>query len=519
MIPSDEALAGQAPRRGHYWTSAARRLAPKRRAFANACDGIRGALSEQHKDENADTFSDTDSDDDADDTGGAASPPHAANDDGGGGGTTIDAATERVDAGELEDRDESDSDMDIDFDSDEEVSSSAGDEQDEKANHSDHTFSSDREDTPDATRDKYSLPDDNEQQNFVSFDTEEEEEADDDNTWYSPESKASFFGIADPKKDRGSWVSPKLEQCLHTSSAQQVLPSRGNKDFRLDTNPSSEVALTPLLGSSTPLKSLQEASGDEYDKASFQFSHLFHWSPVALRSPAKKSKKMHLHGPTFIDSSYKENLTANVSANSSPHDVSNTFSPCNGAWSQRVLTMRTAASINRQKYRPKMPQLTLQQVKAGKRPAFSPIKPQTPISSSTGVTFQGLPSEPTMMYTPPKALFTPPKERAGDNDNMIHFSWHSRASWHSRGSIAGLMPQMDVDNLLAGGIDFVVGATSPGAKSPRKRCVSTPTPKKCYSKRRLASPLSATPRERRTPAVYTTPLNKKTLTRHSSDTC
>eukprot|EP00571_Detonula_confervacea_P010212 CAMPEP_0172306826 /NCGR_PEP_ID=MMETSP1058-20130122/7809_1 /TAXON_ID=83371 /ORGANISM="Detonula confervacea, Strain CCMP 353" /LENGTH=1185 /DNA_ID=CAMNT_0013018827 /DNA_START=104 /DNA_END=3661 /DNA_ORIENTATION=+ len=389
------------------------RLAPKRKAFANACNGIQSALSEQEKHENADTFSDEDSDDEF-----------------------LSVAKE-------------------------------------------------------ATRDDAEIV-----HNFVSFDGKEEGMVD---VTYNEEIVPLRKGIVMEEIDCGG-CPPKNKEKIpkkrgrprkhakRENSSANVSPSQG--DVQLDSEPFHEAEST--------LESVK-GSGEAYEKASFQFSDLFQWSPITLRSPAKLSKILQ-HCSKPLDISPRITALARGTAASS-HHVSNIF-PCNDAWSQEVLT--TVSPSNTQR--------TL--------PSFSPIKLQelnnVPYAA---VTFPEFPSVLTM-FTPTKLpMFTPTKQQGVD---MNQFSWHSRA-----GSIAGLPQNMslDIDNLLVNDIgesnetrwekpkliDFVAG--TPKAGGPQKKMMSS-TPKRSMSKMRHTSPLSVTPRKRRISTLAVTGKEEVSSTRY-----
>jgi len=290
-----------------------------------------------------------------------------------------------------------------------------------------------------------------------------------------PKGNADTNTMEKPKKTR---VRPKKnakhldtmssgfvrQRQVHVTSSQVIVAEA----LQLDTEPSHGVVST---ASQLVLGSVQ-VSGEEYDR--FQYSNFFQWSPITLRSTNDS------------ESIGTKSKMASIARGSSSHDVSNIF-PCTGAWSQNIIAGKTQKVLTMQNVRTlPMEQYTKPQTDSRKRPSFSPIALQALNDVSyTGVTFQGLPPEPNV-------LCTPSKDQA---DNMIQFSWHSRATI---GSIAGL-PHIDIDNLLGdlgddSMIDFIVGAPNTG---PQNKMRSS-TPMKSEDRKRLASPLpNPTPRKRR----------------------
>ena len=392
-IPSKKVL-----KEAHSATT--RRLAPKRKAFEDACSGIQSALTEQDKHEKVDTSFDTDSDDEV--------------------LSVLSVSGEEIDA-----KQERHENVDTGFD--DEASTIEGKE---SVGDVDPFSSDDEDETIHATCDDMHSISSEKEHNFVSFDAEEDDEAV-ESTRYGKENvnvlHKSGCGCGDCSPERS-----------HVSSYQE------DEVSQLYAEPSDEVG------------------SDEYERASFQYSNVFQWSPIKMRSP-KKMSEARQHSSTPL---------ANAAVVSS--------SPA--AWSQEVLTMRTVEN-------------------ARVLPSFSPIKLRgINYVPSADVSFQGVPPEPSMC--------TPLKEQGYD---MTQFSWHSRTSILS---IAGSLPRIDIDNLLAcdiadddSMIDFVVGA--PNTESPLKKMRSS-TPKKSYGKRfSLASPLSVTPKKRHTPiraGTYSTPL-------------
>ena len=396
------------------------RSAQKRKAFADACSGIQSALTEQEKHENVDTFFDEDSDD-------------------------------------------------------EEGLSIAG-----------TGIAQEKDTLPDENVDDLVSVDDGEKDD-VSFGDENsplgkeniKEESGCANI--PPEPKGNADTMEKPKK---TLVRPKKnatnldtmssgfvqQEQVHVTSSQVMV----TEALQLDTEPSHGVVST---ASQLVLESVQ-VFGEEYDR--FQYSNLFQWSPITLRSPANLSQT-HQNDSKSIGTKSKM-----VARGSSSHDVSNIF-PSTGAWSQNIIAGKTQKVLTMQNVRTlPMEQYTKPQTDSRKRPSFSPIALQALNDVSyTGVTFQGLPPEPNV-------LCTPSEDQA---DNMIQFSWHSRATI---GSIAGL-PHIDIDNLLGdlgddSMIDFVVGAPNTGGPQNKMR---SSTPMKSQDRKRLASPLpNPTPRKR-----------------------
>ena len=112
------------------------------------------------------------------------------------------------------------------------------------------------------------------------------------------------------------------------------------------------------------------------DKSSFQVSRIFQWSPITLRSPAKKTRK------TLDDVS---SLRRAVGAG----DASVTHPSKSGAWSQGVLTMRVFPEDGR----------------AGTFPTATPPKRRTDVRGHmpvfSPIALRSLGDTPTVRHPPP----------------------------------------------------------------------------------------------------------------------
>jgi hypothetical protein len=163
-------------------------------------------------------------------------------------------------------------------------------------------------------------------------------------------------------------------------------------------------------------------SSKAHDKASFQSSHVFQWSPITLRSPAKKTK---------------ETLDASPRGAVGPRDASDTHPPDSGAWSHRVLTMRVFTDDGRGGTHPTAATPERRTDTRRRRPLFSPILLRSLDDSPTNVRHpRGFPQELTVR--------TPTRDQGGDDP--IHSS-----NWHTPNSIAGdaSLPSSDIDDLIA----------------------------------------------------------------------
>jgi hypothetical protein len=161
------------------------------------------------------------------------------------------------------------------------------------------------------------------------------------------------------------------------------------------------------------------------DKSSFQVSRIFQWSPITLRSPAKKTRK------TLDDVS---SLRRAVGAG----DASVTHPSKSGAWSQGVLTMRVFPEDGR----------------AGTFPTATPPKRRTDVRGHmpvfSPIALQSLGDTPTDVRHPPRefpqetTVRTPTRDQGGDDP--IHLS----NCWHTPNSIVGnaSFPSSDIDDLI-----------------------------------------------------------------------
>jgi len=272
------------------------------------------------------------------------------------------------------------------------------------------------------------------------------------------------------QKTRG-WPQKRSKKSACVTSSQFI---------RTEVTPPS-IDLSREASPSTSKLVLENVPVPDEEYGRFQYSNLFQWSPMkTLHSPAKSSRYRQKNDSKPFGTPSRMSSIVNKS---------NLFLH-NGTWSQNESTTQSVSIHGKRGTRPKK-RWAKSKSDARKRPIFSPITLQEALNdvSFTGVTFQGLSSEPNAM--------TPSKEQV---DNMIQFSWHSRATI---GSMTGL-PEIDVDSLLGDigedMIDFVVGASNVGS-SEGKTMPSTPIKRENVS--RLASPSSVTPKKRRVVPILT----------------
>jgi hypothetical protein len=160
------------------------------------------------------------------------------------------------------------------------------------------------------------------------------------------------------------------------------------------------------------------------DKSSFQVSRIFQWSPITLRSPAKKTRK------TLDDVS---SLRRAVGAG----DASVTHPSKSGAWSQGVLTMCVFPEDGRVGTFPTATPPKRRTHVRGHMPVFSPIA------------LRSLGDTPTVRHPPREfpqetTVRTPTRDQGGDDP--IHLS----NCWHTPNSIVGnaSFPSSDIDDLI-----------------------------------------------------------------------
>lgn len=229
---------------------------------------------------------------------------------------------------------------------------------------------------------------------------------------------------------------------------------------------------TPAVSSANSQILLERAqvSHKEYDSMSFQYSNLFQWSPIkTLPRPMKLSERLQIGSKSL----------------GTPSKTHRDVFPCdgNGAWSQNVMTTQNVPTYSSKRRTSTSPfakkKLAKSNSDARKRPNFSPIASRALEDVSfTGVAFQGLPPEPNA-----NAMCTPSKEQS---DDMIQFSWHSRATI---GSITGL-PQIDLDSFFDDIGGDMIGSPIIDGGQDQKR---SPTRPASTPKRRSSLPLFATP--------------------------